>query len=460
MARVFGIAEWFRPESPDVEAYFRSIVCESLNRVLVAMILVEFIFLPVELGAPAPGVYLVHLSSLATVAFCLLLLRADLGPERANPLNLVLATVCSANILLSHALGGVELFTELFELVILAAGVLILDRFWASMAALVPALTCMSVRTLQHHPRLVDEASIIVIALAGAAVFLQLRRYVLARQFRRSCSVATQSAQLQSAISTVEKSRSVLAHRVERKRDLLLGALQELERGAREQTELRHQLESTKTIDSLGNLAGSVAHDFKNVLTVVGGGLELLESVPDLADTSASCLKALRPLVERTSELTHKLVAFSRKQELMPRPWKVSELLAEHWPTLMCFVSERIETKLEVDCPEATIEVDGIQFGQVLTHLVTNACEAMPCGGQLRLSVLRREGGVAFRLTDSGVGFQAELANQLFEPFYSTKQGARTSGLGLSVVKGIVDQHDGKIRAEGSPGGGSTFEVW
>ncbi|MCA9797205.1 MAG: HAMP domain-containing histidine kinase, partial [Candidatus Eremiobacteraeota bacterium] len=206
--------------------------------------------------------------------------------------------------------------------------------------------------------------------------------------------------------------------------------------------------------------AGSVAHDFKNVLTVVGGGLEMLESVPGLVPTSASCLKALRPLVERTSELTHKLVAFSRKQELMPRPWQVSELLAEHWPPLMCFVSERIETELAVDCPDAVIEVDGIQFGQVLIHLVTNACEAMPSGGKLSLSVRRRQGGVAFQLTDSGVGFQTELADQLFVPFYSTKQGARASGLGLLVVRGIVDQHGGKIRAEGTPGGGSTFEVW
>lgn len=459
MANIFGIAAWLRPEAPDVEGYFREIVRESMGRILVAMILVEFVFLPIEAQAPAPGVYLIHLSTAATVALCLVLLQRDISAAWANPLTLLLTAVCSGNILLSYGLGGVPIFIELFEVLILAVGILVLDRFWASLAGLVAASPCLAV-LVHSDPKLLEHGSIIVIALGAAAMFLQLRRYVLAEQFRLSQKVARQSKQLEAAIATVEKSRSVLAHRVAKKRSQLLSALQELERGAREQSELRHQLEKAKTIDSLGNLAGSVAHDFKNVLTVVGGGLELLEEVPHLSRASSSCLTALRPLVERTSDLTRKLVAFSRKQELRIRPWRVADLLEEHWPTLICFVQERIETSLDVECPEAVVRVDGMQFGQVLVHLVTNACEAMPNGGRLSLKVDRQEGGVVFHLTDSGVGFRQELSHQLFEPFYSTKRGASTSGLGLSAVRGIVDQHGGKIEVSSCPGGGSTFEVW
>ncbi|MGE0491978.1 MAG: sensor histidine kinase [Vulcanimicrobiota bacterium] len=459
MANIFGIAEWLRPEAPEVEGYFREIVRESMGRILVAMILVEFVFLPIEAQAPAPGVYLIYLSTAATVALCLALLQREISAEWANPLTLLLTAVCSANILLSHRLRGVQIFTELFEVLILAVGVLVLDRFWASLAGLTAASTCLVVLA-RNDPKLLEHGSIIVIALGAAAMFLQLRRHVLAEQFRLSQKVGRQSKRLEAAIATVEQSRSVLAHRVAQKRSQLLSALQELERGAQEQSELRQQLENAKIIDSLGNLAGSVAHDFKNVLTVVGGGLELLEAVPNLSPASSSCLTALRPLVERTSDLTRKLVAFSRKQELMIRPWRVADLLEEHWPTLMCFVQERIETNLEVECPEAVIRVDGMQFGQVLLHLVTNACEAMPNGGRLSLTVYRQAVGVAFRLTDSGVGFRQELSHQLFEPFYSTKRGAITSGLGLSAVRGIVDQHGGKIEASSCPGGGSTFQVW
>jgi len=242
-----------------------------------------------------------------------------------------------------------------------------------------------------------------------------------------------------------------------------------------ERRKLEEQFQQAQKLESIGKLAGGVAHDFNNVLTVISSSnqclAEELADRPDLADLT----REVRVAVERASALTRQLLAFSRQQVIEPVVLDVSKLVLDTEKMLSRLLGEdiRITTRLPADLP--LVKVDPGQLNQVLMNLTVNARDAMPNGGQLLIETtpveldasdaaghLGAHPGPHVRLsvTDTGSGMSREVLAHLFEPFFTTKAPGKGTGLGLSVVFGVVQQAGGHVEVLSAPGAGSTFHVF
>ncbi|MCC6997168.1 MAG: PAS domain-containing protein [Deltaproteobacteria bacterium] len=241
-------------------------------------------------------------------------------------------------------------------------------------------------------------------------------------------------------------------------------------------TELREreaQLASAQRLESLGLLAGGLAHDFNNLLTPVLLSTELM--VQRSAGTSAEpALVAIRKAVERAGLLTNQLLAFSRHQVLDLERVELGAQLLACQPLLRRLLREDIELDLDLDPgDDAWIMADTARLEQALLNLAANAQEAMPRGGTLHLALRhdptvasRQPGGSASPLgwsiltvSDTGCGMDEATVARVFEPFFSSKQRSRGTGLGLATVHGIVRQHGGWIEVHSAPGQGASFVI-
>ena len=235
--------------------------------------------------------------------------------------------------------------------------------------------------------------------------------------------------------------------------------------------ELEDQLRAAQRGDVVGRLAGGIAHDFNNVLTSVLGCCEML-GASALSSNQIHDVQRIRAAVLRAADLTRQLLALGRRQTLRRRAVAPAVVLADVLSLLRRTVPENVEIGLLAGEPPGYVLVDVTQLHQVLTNLVVNAAQAMPGGGRIELGAeqvapeldeaARARSGdfIRFVVEDTGPGVLPELRERIFEPFFSTKPPGQGSGLGLSVVQGIVDQHEGYIRVcEGSLGG-ARFEVY
>jgi CheY-like chemotaxis protein/two-component sensor histidine kinase len=213
-------------------------------------------------------------------------------------------------------------------------------------------------------------------------------------------------------------------------------------------------------MEAVGRLAGGVAHDFNNILSVVlGTSAAILDELAPLAPLRPE-IEAIRKAGERASALTRQLLALSRQQILAPRVVDLAEVVAGIAPLLRRLVGEDIT--LTVERPEAPAPVlaDPGQLEQVVVNLVVNARDAMPAGGTLELeTALAPNGSVRLTVTDSGHGMDEATRARIFEPFFTTKENGKGTGLGLSTVYGIVAQSAGHVSVESAPGAGTTFTV-
>jgi len=236
---------------------------------------------------------------------------------------------------------------------------------------------------------------------------------------------------------------------------------------------LESELLQTRKMEAIGRLAGGVAHDFNNHLTVINGYCDLLLEVtsdPKLRDTLAH----IRGAGARAAALTQQLLAVSRRQAVQPQPVHLNLLVTESGKMLQRLIGENIEIVNRLDPALGLVEADPGQMHQVLMNLTLNARDAMPGGGRItietsaetldeRTSRRPREAkpGPYARLSviDTGHGMQPETLEHIFEPFYTTKEAGAGTGLGLSTVYGIVQQAGGWIEAESAPSQGSTFRI-
>jgi PAS domain S-box-containing protein len=230
-------------------------------------------------------------------------------------------------------------------------------------------------------------------------------------------------------------------------------------RDVTEETRLKAALEQTRRVEAIGRLAAGVAHDFNNLLQVIHGALELAGRTRDDARRQKQIELALEAAT-RGSELTKQLLALGGKQAVDVRRLDLVELvrtLAEWIPRLL---DESIE--LAVELPDGPLEVsaDRAQLEQVLLNLATNARDAMPEGGTLRVAV-RREGAshVALVVEDDGEGMDEATRARIFEPFFTTKERGRGTGLGLATVHGIATQQGWSIDVLSTPGEGARFTL-
>jgi two-component system cell cycle sensor histidine kinase/response regulator CckA len=227
--------------------------------------------------------------------------------------------------------------------------------------------------------------------------------------------------------------------------------------------ELEAQLAHSQKLESLGRLAGGVAHDLNNQLSVILGSTGLAMQA-DLDGAVHQDLEMVLTAGERAAALTRQLLAFSRRQVLRPVVTDLNAVLRSAKTMLVRVLGEDIDLIVRTDADPGTVKVDPGQIEQVIVNLAINARDAMPDGGKLTIetAVESAEPGrcVLLAVSDTGSGMDGDTLAQVFEPFFTTKEAGKGTGLGLSVAHGIVRQSGGEIVAASKPGIGSTFKVY
>ncbi|HVP67914.1 MAG TPA: PAS domain S-box protein [Anaeromyxobacteraceae bacterium] len=242
-----------------------------------------------------------------------------------------------------------------------------------------------------------------------------------------------------------------------------------------ERRRLQEQLAQAQRLESVGRLAGGVAHDFNNMLVVILGNVELLKRQVEGQASVLSDLQEIEQAAQHARELTRQLLAFSRRQVISPKALDLNELLSGRQRTLARLIGEDIQLAFLPAQDLWRVSLDPSQFEQILVNLVVNARDAMPRGGRLtietanvrideaycRLNAGFRTGDhVRLSVSDEGVGIDKETLPRIFEPFFTTKPLGKGTGLGLATVYGIVAQNGGVVHVYSEPGRGTTFKIY
>jgi signal transduction histidine kinase len=231
------------------------------------------------------------------------------------------------------------------------------------------------------------------------------------------------------------------------------------------------QLRHMQRMEAMGRMAGGVAHDFNNVLSVVGGAVEALQdnaAAPTAAENDRYG-RILRHALDQGRGLTRRLLDFSRPGNGHTHELDLGEMISRALPMLRQAAGSRVRVELD-RAPAPRVRIDPVQCEQVLLNLVINARDAMPDGGRVRLEVgpepaaSEAEAGDAggrtlLRVTDTGPGIPPDLREQIFEPFFTTKAERGGTGLGLSTAYAIITAHGGTIRLGPAGGGGAEFLI-
>lgn len=237
---------------------------------------------------------------------------------------------------------------------------------------------------------------------------------------------------------------------------------------------LEAQFVQSQNMQAIGELAGGVAHDFNNLLTAISGHCDLLLLRHDQGDPDYADLVQIHQNANRAAALVGQLLAFSRKQTLRPEVLDLRDTLADLTHLLNRLVGEKITLTLSHEPVQQAVRADKRQLEQVLMNLVVNARDAMPCGGEIRITTegvllnepLERDrvtlpvgSYVSVQVSDHGHGIPADKLQKVFEPFYTTKRTGEGTGLGLSTAYGIVKQSGGYIFVDSIVGQGTCFTL-
>jgi two-component system cell cycle sensor histidine kinase/response regulator CckA len=241
-----------------------------------------------------------------------------------------------------------------------------------------------------------------------------------------------------------------------------------------ERLSLEEQLRQSQKMESIGQLASGVAHDFNNMLTIITGHTSLLLAKPSLPPQIADPIQAVYFAAERAARLTRQLLMFSRKNIMQPRPLDFREVVGNMGKMLERLIGENITLNFHPPDKLPFVQGDLGMIEQVVMNLAVNARDAMPRGGTLTVTLAAMSIDAVFaethpqaragrfirlRVHDTGCGMDAATLSHIFEPFFTTKEVGKGTGLGLATVYGIVKQHDGWVEVSSEPGKGSTFDV-
>jgi signal transduction histidine kinase len=287
--------------------------------------------------------------------------------------------------------------------------------------------------------------------------------------------LAVAEAERRRAASALQETHERLEQSVAERTRALARANAELAHRVTEEARLVAQVERAQRVESTGRLAGGMAHDFNNFLTVVISATELLRDRRDVSAEARELADTILEAAHHAAGLTRQLLLFAGRQPGEPTDAPVGELVAQHLALLRPVLPADVHLHVELDA-SPRVRIDTTQVGQLLVNLALNACDAMPDGGTLTLRTLAvelpdpvpDEGWIdatpqpgphaVIEVADTGVGMDEETRRRAFEPFFTTKR-VGGSGLGLASVLGIVRQAAGAIALRTTPGGGSTFRI-
>jgi two-component system cell cycle sensor histidine kinase/response regulator CckA len=242
-----------------------------------------------------------------------------------------------------------------------------------------------------------------------------------------------------------------------------------------ERESLREQLLQAQKMEAIGTLAGGIAHEFNNLLTIISGYTELLLAGARPGDSTSSDLQKMASACHRGAELVQKLRIFSRRAEYMLRPINLTHEVNDAVKFLSKTISKMIEIRCDLADDLSVVSGDSAQIVQLIINLALNSQDAMPEGGELFIEtsnitldeeycashVGTKPGDyVLLSVADTGHGMDETTRQRIFDPFFTTRGLAQRSGLGLAVVHGIVEKHGGRIECESEPGAGTTFKVY
>ncbi len=244
----------------------------------------------------------------------------------------------------------------------------------------------------------------------------------------------------------------------------------ERKRAEEEKARLEEQLLQSRKIESLGRLAGGVAHDFNNMLTVILGNVELMKRrLPENDDLLRNVGEIERAALQ-SQAVARQLLSFSRKEVIEPRVIDLNELISASRETLAGLLGEDIDLRFYGEGGLWHISADPSQVDRILVNLALNSRDAMPRGGHLVIETSNahsKEGPqagpgdyVLLSVTDDGMGMDKTTIDHLFEPFFTTKDIGKGTGLGLATVYGIASQNGGFVEVESEPGRGTRFKVY
>ena len=241
-----------------------------------------------------------------------------------------------------------------------------------------------------------------------------------------------------------------------------------------EQKKLQQDLIQSQKLLSIGTMAGGIAHDFNNILAIILGYSSILHSIKDNPEKFSSGVTAIRQAVDRGAGLVRQILTFARKTDTSFEPLSLSELVKElvsmleqTFPKIITF-----NTRMEKQLPY--IKADQTQIHQALLNLCVNARDAMPQGGEISIVIEKVTGEnlrvrfpsatnpwyISLSVSDTGIGMNEATRNQIFDPFFTTKDKGRGTGLGLSVVYGIIQAHHGFVNVESTLEHGTTFLLY
>ena len=246
----------------------------------------------------------------------------------------------------------------------------------------------------------------------------------------------------------------------------------ELETTIEQRARAEEQLLQSQKLDALGRLAGGIAHDFNNMLAVINGYSELLLAMAEPGSVIEKGLNEMLRAGQRAAQLTQQLLAFGRRQMLTLSLLDLNEMIRSMLEMLQRLVGEDIELIFEAEPRLFPVRADRSKLDQVLMNLTVNARDAMPRGGSIRVHTRNVEIAagepaevppgrwVAVHFADNGAGMSVEALTRIFDPFYTTKDLGKGTGLGMAVVHGIIDQSRGHVRVTSAPGEGAEFRIY
>jgi two-component system cell cycle sensor histidine kinase/response regulator CckA len=291
-------------------------------------------------------------------------------------------------------------------------------------------------------------------------------------ELNSTIEIALHRHKLEKELETRVQERTAELARVN---DQLRREVAESQRISKVNAELEQQLRQSQRMESLGQLAGGIAHDFNNMLTIIKGYSELVLGSIDQSGPLYDDVNMVREAAERATALTSKLLTFGRRQPLDITTFEINTTIRSALDMLRPLLGETVRVETELHPDPLFIHTDASLFDQVIINLSVNARDAMPAGGQINISTaicsvqteqinrfinLSPGAYALISIRDTGIGMSEEILNRIFEPFYTTKNTGKGTGLGLAMVYSIIQQSGGQIDVHSAPDKGTNFEVY